>query len=124
MTDYRRGKTMVLTWSAHWDAIADIADSHTTVEEKLIEYGQPIRVAFTQAHVPELLMTAMPSYIRQTHYIIMGLPEDQREALMIWEFGDEGERIDFFGRKNREPYKIKAIYQKIGRRGSRTTLRK
>jgi hypothetical protein len=106
---------MVLLWAAHWDAIADIADSRTTVEEKLIEYGQPIRVAFTQAHVPELLMTAMPPYIRQTHQLIMSLPVQQRETLLVWHFGDRDERRDFFGRDDREPSKMTAMYRKMGR---------
>jgi len=116
MTDYRRGKSMVLTWAAHWDAIADCADSHVTTEAKLIEYQTPIRVAFTQANIPELLMTAMPSYVRQTHQIIMALPVWQREALLVWEFGDEAERIGLFGSSDREPSKMTAIFKKVGRR--------
>ena len=124
MSDYKRGKGMVHAWAIHWDAIANVADANTTVEAKLIEYGQPIREAFTHAHVPELLMIPMPDYVRVAHRYIMELPIEQREVMLVWHFGDDGERNDMFGRSDREPAKMGAIYKKIGRRWGRSRRRK
>ena len=117
MTDYKRGKGMVHAWAIHWDAIANVADAHTTIEAKLIEYGQPIREAFTHAHVPEILMIPMPNYVRTTHRCIMELPIEQREVMLVWHFGDENERNGMFWRSDREPRKMIPIYESLGRRG-------
>ena len=116
MSDYKRGKANVADWVDHWNRVADFADSRTTIEGKMSEYGQAIRVAFTNAHVPDILATTMRPHVRVTHRVIMGLPVDQRESLIVWAFGDDDEVITLFGRKDREPSKIKPIYQKIGRK--------
>ena len=116
MSDYRRGKGMVSAWASHWDAIADIASARTTIEAKMVEYRQSIRTAFSHSEMPELLMVAMPPYIRVTHRCIMGLPVPQREAVLVWHFGDNDERLNMFGRDDREPSKLNAIYKGIGRR--------
>ena len=123
MSDYKRGKNMVIAWAAHWDAIADVASSRVTVEAKLIEYGQAIRTAFVRPHMPEILMTAMPSYVRVTHRCIMDLPAEQRETMLVWHFGDDDERWEKFGKLHREPHKMIPIYKKIGRK-HRAELRK
>ena len=117
MSDYKCGKGMVHAWAAHWDAVADTADANTTIEAKMIDYGQPIREAFTHAHVPEILMIPMPNYVRTTHRCIMDdLSGSHRETVIVWHFGDEDERWIKFGKLQREPSSLKSVYEKIGRR--------
>ena len=124
MSDYKRGKGMVHAWAIHWDAIANVADANTTIEARLIEYQTPIREAFTRAHVPELLMIPMPNYVRTAHRCIMELPVEQREIMLVWHFGDEAERNNMFGRSDREPSSMTAIYRKMGRRYRKSPRRK
>ena len=117
MSDYKRGKNMTHAWAAHWDAIADVADRYPTIEAKMIEYGQPIRTAFTKSYVPDTLAVPMPDYVRVTHRCIMDdLSVEHRESILVWHFGDDDERWIKFGKLRREPTSLVPIYKKIGRR--------
>ena len=120
-SDYKRGKVCVELWAHHWDAVAEMASSGTTSEAVLVEYNVSIRTAFIGAHVPNVLM--MTPRMKETHYEIMLLPISQRETLLVWHFGNDAEQLAAFGRVDREPAKMKAIYQSIGRRkrGARKT---
>lgn len=79
-----------------------------------MEYGVAIRSAFTEAKTPAVLM--MTPRLKKTHRIIMALPIPQRELLISWHFEDDTGRAREFGRSDREPSGLKAIYQKIGRK--------
>ena len=116
MSDYKRGKAMVQEWDHYWNIIADYSDSGSTIEAKIVEYQTSIRTAFTSRLEPDIMLTAMPSYLRTTHHVIMDLPIDQREALLVWHFGDDDERRAVFGRTDREPNKMVQIYRIMGRR--------
>ncbi len=116
MSDYKRGKGLVEAWERHWDAVANVADSRTTTEAKMMEYGQPIRVAFTEHKVPDILLMAMPPYVRKAHRAIMELPVHQRECIIVWHFGDDDERLSKFGIVHKEPKRMVGIYRKLGRR--------
>ena len=109
---------MVDEWKWHWERIERKSSSHITVEGQLIDYQQAIRTAFTGSHVPEYMLTVMPAHIMVTQRIIMNLPVRQREALLVWTFGDDDERLELFGRKDAIPSKIKDVYRKIGRRAT------
>lgn len=113
MSDYKRGKARVCAWANHWDEVADYADSNTTIEAKMVEYGVNIRKAFQTPSEPNVLM--MSRWLRMTHQDIMDLPVEQRETIITWHFGDEDEREAAFGQLRREPNSIKAIYRKVGR---------
>ena len=115
---------MAHTWAAHWDAIADQSSRGKTVEAELMEYHQSIRVAFTTSEMPEILMTVMPPYVRSSHQHIMALPVEQREALVVWHFGDESERRAAFDSSGKEPSRMGAIYRKLGRRGRQARANK
>ena len=116
MSDYKRGKAMVHEWDHYCNVIADYSDSGTTIEAKIVEYQTPIRTAFTSRLEPDIMLTVMPEYLRITHHCIMDLPLGQREALLVWHFGDEAERKDLFVASAREPNKMGHIYRLIGRR--------
>ena len=116
MSDYKRGKAMVQEWDHYWNIIADYSDSGSTIEAKIVDYQTSIRTAFTARLEPDIMLTAMPSYLRITHHVIMDLPIDQREALLVWHFGDNEERRAVFGRIDREPNKMVQIYRTMGRR--------
>lgn len=107
---------MASCWAAHWDWFAEMSSKGNTVEAELMDYHQSIRVAFTKPVVPDWLGTQMQPYVRTAHFHIMGLPVEQREALVVWHFGDESERRAAFESNAREPSKMAAIYKKLGRR--------
>ena len=116
MSDYTRGKNMVIAWELHWDSIATFAESGKTSEAELLDYGVSIRAAFVTPNVPDIMLMAMPEYIRTTHYCVMtDMEAEQREAVIVWHFGDEAEKREHFGRINREPKKMTAIYERIAR---------
>lgn len=118
MSDYKRGKIRVQVWAQHWQDVAERASANTTIEAKMVEYGTNIRKAFHMPSAPNILI--MTPGIRLTHREIMELPVSQREKLIVWHFGDDEERKKEFGVIRREPAKIRALYEKLGRyhRGS------
>lgn len=113
MSDYKRGKARVCAWANHWSDVAEFAERNNTIEAKILEYGVNLRKAFQTPSEPNVLI--MSPWIKKTHRDIMDLPVDQRETILVWHFGDEDERYDSFGIVRREPSKMKAIYQKLGR---------
>ncbi len=82
----------------------------------MVDYRTSIKVAFTKPHIPDIMLMAMPEYIRVTHHCIMDLPPKQRESRVVWHFGDEAERNDLFGISNKDPSILTGVYRKIGRR--------
>ena len=119
MSDYKRGKARVCAWANHWSDVADFAERNTTIEAKMMEYGVNLRKAFQTPSEPNVLM--MSPWIKKTHIDIMELEVPQREAILVWHFGDEDERNDMFGGVKREPRKMIPIYERLGRyhRGAR-----
>ena len=113
MSDYKRGKARVCAWANHWLDVAEFAERNTTIEAKMMEYGVNLRKAFQTPSEPNVLI--MSPWIKMAHLDIMVLPVEQRETIITWHFGDEDERLDAFGDVKKEPGKIVAIYQKLGR---------
>lgn len=113
-SDYKRGKVLTGLWASHWDCVAEMSSARKTSEADLVEYGVAIRSAFLASSTPNILL--MTPRIKKTHRIIMHLPVDQRETVVAWHFGEDRERFKWFGRTDREPSKIGAIYKKIGRK--------
>lgn len=91
-----------------------------------MEYAVSIRTAFTSS---EPNVPIMSDRVKETHRVIMTLESEevmqrkaksgkpiQREMVLVWHLGDEKARREMFGDIRREPSKLKAIYEKIGRR--------
>jgi len=121
-SDYSRGKADVQAWAYHWTQVYAGDKGESSTLGKLVDYGQPIHVAFTQYNVPEHLLTISPPYIREIHAKIMDvggpngvLSLDQREAVIVWHFGTSQDCVELFGASRQEPSKIKASYKLIGR---------
>ncbi len=115
MSDYTKGKNRVIAWTLHWEAVARHSDAGDSTIAGMVDYHTSVRAAFVTPHIPDVMILAMPDYIRSAHYCIMALEPDQREAVIVWNFGDDDERLKLFGSILREPKALTSIYRRIGR---------